>query len=52
LIHVAAENAPLGGIGQSGMGHYHCEEGFGVFSSAKTVLASSLFMPKNKLMLK
>ena len=48
-MHVAAKDAPFGGIGQSGMGHYHGEEGFRVFSSAKTVLTSSSFMPKNKL---
>lgn len=52
LMHVVADDAPFGGIGQSGMGHYHGEEGFRVFSSAKTVLASPSFMPKNKIMLK
>ncbi|MFA0232715.1 aldehyde dehydrogenase family protein, partial [Vibrio sp. 10N.261.45.A7] len=38
LVHVAAEDAPFGGIGPSGMGHYHGIEGFKTFSHAKTVL--------------
>lgn len=38
LLHVAAEDAPFGGIGHSGMGHYHGVEGFRTFSHAKTVL--------------
>jgi coniferyl-aldehyde dehydrogenase len=29
---------PFGGIGPSGMGHYHGREGFLTFSKAKTVL--------------
>ena len=39
LVHVAAEDAPFGGIGPSGMGHYHGIEGFKTFSHAKTVLS-------------
>lgn len=38
LMHVAADDAPFGGIGASGMGHYHGHEGFLTFSKAKTVL--------------
>ncbi|OOF03273.1 coniferyl aldehyde dehydrogenase [Salinivibrio sp. MA607] len=38
LFHVAAEDAPFGGIGDSGMGHYHGIEGFYTFSHSKTVL--------------
>ncbi|WP_117234692.1 coniferyl aldehyde dehydrogenase [Vibrio maerlii] len=38
LVHVAAEDAPFGGIGPSGTGHYHGEEGFKSLSHAKTVL--------------
>ncbi len=36
--HVAADDAPFGGIGPSGMGHYHGKEGFLTLSKAKTVL--------------
>ena len=38
IMHVAADDAPFGGIGDSGMGHYHGKEGFLTFSKAKTVL--------------
>ncbi|QSX36442.1 coniferyl aldehyde dehydrogenase [Shewanella sedimentimangrovi] len=40
VLHVAADDAPFGGIGTSGMGHYHGEEGFRSFSHARTVLKS------------
>ena len=38
LQHVGVEDMPFGGIGQSGMGHYHGHEGFLTFSHAKSVL--------------
>jgi coniferyl-aldehyde dehydrogenase len=38
VFHVAADDAPFGGIGPSGMGHYHGKEGFLALSKAKTVL--------------
>jgi coniferyl-aldehyde dehydrogenase len=38
LSHVGADDAPFGGIGPSGMGHYHGKEGFINFSKAKTVV--------------
>jgi coniferyl-aldehyde dehydrogenase len=43
IFHVAAEDAPFGGIGPSGMGSYHGREGFLTFSHAKTVLKSGKF---------
>lgn len=52
LTHVAADDAPFGGVGDSGMGHYHGEEGFRSFSKAKTILASPSWLPKNYLILK
>jgi len=39
VFHVAADDAPFGGIGPSGMGHYHGKEGFLTLSHAKTVLS-------------
>jgi len=39
LLHVAQDDLPFGGIGPSGMGHYHGHEGFLTFSKAKAVLA-------------
>lgn len=45
LFHFVADDAPFGGIGPSGMGHYHGKEGFLNFSKAKTVLTRSKFYP-------
>lgn len=45
LMHVAADDAPFGGIGPSGMGQYHGHEGFLTFSKAKTVLHRGKFYP-------
>lgn len=52
IFHIAADDAPFGGIGGSGMGHYHGKEGFLTFSHAKTILKTganhnmkALFMP-------
>ncbi|OED43663.1 coniferyl-aldehyde dehydrogenase [Endozoicomonas sp. (ex Bugula neritina AB1)] len=38
LFHVAVDDLPFGGIGPSGMGHYHGHEGFLTFSKPKAVL--------------
>ena len=51
-MHVAADDAPFGGVGNSGIGHYHGHEGFLTFSKAKTVLYSSSWLPKNAFILK
>lgn len=51
-MHVMADDAPFGGIGNSGMGHYHGHEGFLTFSKAKTVLHSPTWLPKNRFILK
>ena len=37
LFHVTVEDMPFGGIGASGMGHYHGLEGFRSFSHAKGI---------------
>jgi len=54
-FHVANEDLPFGGVGASGMGSYHGEEGFKTFSHAKAVLtrgkinlAPLLFPPYGK----
>jgi len=49
VFHVAAEDAPFGGVGASGMGHYHGKEGFLTFSKAKTVLARGATLNTGKL---
>ena len=39
LIQVAVDDMPFGGIGPSGMGHYHSHEGFLTMSKAKSILS-------------
>lgn len=42
-MHPGAEDAPFGGIGASGMGHYHGPEGFLEFSHARTIYTQGWF---------
>jgi coniferyl-aldehyde dehydrogenase len=37
ILHIAQDDLPFGGIGPSGMGHYHGRDGFLAFSKAKGV---------------
>ncbi len=37
LLHVAQHDLPFGGVGASGMGHYHGQDGFGTFSKLRPV---------------
>lgn len=37
MMHFTCEDAPFGGVGDSGMGHYHGHEGFKTFSHSRTV---------------
>jgi coniferyl-aldehyde dehydrogenase len=41
MLHFAQEDLPFGGIGPSGMGHYHGEDGFLTFSKRKGVFLQS-----------
>jgi coniferyl-aldehyde dehydrogenase len=43
LVHVAFDNIPFGGVGASGMGHYHGEYGFKTFSKLKPVVSKGRF---------
>lgn len=43
LMHVAQDDMPFGGIGESGMGQYHGHEGFLAFSKAKGVMIRPKF---------
>jgi len=51
LFHVAQHDLPFGGVGESGMGHYHGREGFNTFSKLRpvfhqaSVAGSQLLMP-------
>ena len=37
MLHVGQHDMPFGGIGNSGMGHYHGEEGFIEFSKLRPI---------------
>ncbi len=43
LLHVAQADLPFGGVGESGMGHYHGREGFATFSKLRPVFHQSRF---------
>lgn len=43
LMHIAHENLPFGGVGESGWGAYHGEAGFLRFTQQKPVLVQSRF---------
>ena len=37
MLHIAQHDLPFGGVGASGMGHYHGREGFDTFSKLRPV---------------
>ncbi|MBR6655137.1 MAG: aldehyde dehydrogenase [Alistipes sp.] len=41
IMHIANENTPFGGVGNSGMGAYHGKESFDAFSHRKSVLSTT-----------
>ncbi len=41
LYHIAQDNLPFGGVGASGMGHYHGFDGFERFSKKKGIMMQS-----------
>ncbi len=43
LFHVAQHDMPFGGVGPSGMGHYHGHEGFTTFSKLRPVFYQAGF---------
>jgi coniferyl-aldehyde dehydrogenase len=56
LFHVGQHDLPFGGIGESGMGHYHGREGFETFSKMRPVFRQArwsslglLYPPYGKL---
>ena len=40
IMHIANENAPFGGVGNSGMGRYHDKESFEAFSHTRTIVST------------
>ena len=41
MYHIAQDDLPFGGVGPSGMGHYHAREGFEAFTKKKPVFYQS-----------
>lgn len=41
ILHIAQDELPFGGVGPSGMGHYHGHDGFLTFSKQKAVFRQS-----------
>lgn len=48
MMHAAMHDAPFGGIGASGMGHYHGREGFLEFSHLRTVFKAPAHDPRRE----
>lgn len=40
IMHIANENIPFGGVGNSGMGRYHAKESFEAFSHTRSIVAT------------
>ena len=48
MMHAALHDAPFGGIGASGLGHYHGREGFLEFSHMRTVYKAAAHDPRRE----
>ncbi len=48
LMHAALHDAPFGGVGASGMGHYHGREGFLEFSHQRSVYQAGAHDPRRE----
>ena len=44
IMHIANENAPFGGVGNSGMGRYHDKDSFDAFSHTRTIVSTSTWI--------
>jgi coniferyl-aldehyde dehydrogenase len=45
VFHLAQHNLPFGGVGSSGMGHYHGFDGFAMFSKKRGVMVQARWSP-------
>ena len=59
IVHLATTEMPFGGVGESGMGSYHGEQGFKTFSHTKSIVDKKnwidfpvRYQPYNRLYLK
>ena len=50
LMHVGQDELPFGGVGESGMGHYHGAEGFNTFSKLRPVFHQARWSTVSLLM--
>ena len=50
LLHAGLHSLPFGGIGNSGMGHYHGYEGFTTFSKMRPVFYQGPIRGIDKMM--
>ncbi len=50
LLHAGMHSLPFGGVGNSGMGHYHGQDGFLTFSKLRPVFKQSPWRSMNMLM--
>ena len=44
IMHIANENVPFGGVGNSGMGRYHKKESFEAFSHTRSIIATGTLL--------
>lgn len=44
IMHIANENAPFGGVGNSGMGRYHDKESYEAFSHTRTIVSTGTWI--------
>ena len=44
IMHIANENIPFGGVGNSGMGRYHAKESFEAFSHTRSIVSTGTWI--------
>ena len=44
IMHIANENVPFGGVGNSGMGRYHDKDSFEAFSHTRSIVATGTWI--------
>lgn len=44
IMHIANENVPFGGVGNSGMGRYHDKDSFEAFSHTRSIIATGTWI--------
>ena len=44
IMHIANENVPFGGVGNSGMGRYHSKDSFEAFSHTRSIVATGTWI--------